>query len=59
MKREMQARLQGVSGAWHKMTGVVYDNQTPLRLKGLVYKTIVKLAVVWSGNLGDERGTPT
>ena len=45
--REVKKRIQAGWNNWRKVTGLVYDRKVPVRLKGCIYKAIVRPAMLY------------
>jgi hypothetical protein len=52
---EISARIRAAWLAWRKVSGVIYDRRIPLKLKGQIYKTAVRPALLY----GAETWNPT
>lgn len=46
-EREVEKRIQAGWGAWKKITGVMCDKRVPPKLKGRLYKTMVRPAMLY------------
>ena len=56
--RDVDLREQAAWSSWGKLTGVLYDQTIPLRLKARVYEAIIRPALtqLWKRMLGDDEG---
>ena len=52
---EVTARIQGAWSNWRKMTGTLCDKRIPLKLKGRIFKAVVRPAILY----GAETWTTT
>ena len=56
MTTEISQRVSAVWGNWKICSGVLCDRRMPVKLKGKVYKTVVRPALLWCRNLATTRG---
>ena len=45
--KDVDLRVQAAWSSWRKLTGVLYDRKTPLRLKAKVYEAIIRPALTY------------
>ena len=50
-------RVSAVWKNWKRCSGVLCERRMPVKLKGKVYKTVVRPAVVWCSDLGNNERT--
>ena len=48
MTTEISQRVSAAWGNWKRCSGVLYDRRMPVKLKGKVYKTVVRHALLYS-----------
>ena len=47
MTTEISQRVSAAWGNWKRCSGVLYDRRMPVKLKGKVYKTVVRQALLY------------
>jgi hypothetical protein len=47
VEKEVSKKIQAGWGAWKRITGVMCDTKVPIKLKGKMYKTMVRPAIMY------------
>ena len=47
-EREVEKRVQAGWNGWKRVSGVICDKKLPARVKGKVYSSVIRLAMVWT-----------
>ena len=54
MTTEISQRVSAAWGNWKRCSGVLYDRRMPVKLKGKVYKTVVRQALLYGQQREDK-----